>query len=74
MTNLLRKVNKFGSVSYRNKKGQLHRDDGPAVIFPDGSEEWYKNGKWHRDNGPALIRPDGRKEWWENDQFIKKDS
>jgi hypothetical protein len=24
---------------------QLHRDDGPAVIYPDGTNEWWKHGK-----------------------------
>ncbi len=24
--------------------GKLHREDGPAVLHPDGSEEWYLNG------------------------------
>lgn len=23
----------------------VHRDDGPAVIFPDGAERWYIRGK-----------------------------
>jgi hypothetical protein len=23
---------------------QLHRDDGPAVEWPDGISEWYLNG------------------------------
>lgn len=23
----------------------VHRDDGPAVIFPDGVERWYIRGK-----------------------------
>lgn len=23
----------------------VHRDDGPAVIFPDGVERWYLHGK-----------------------------
>jgi len=26
------------------KDGELHREDGPAIIS-DGSEEWYLNGK-----------------------------
>jgi hypothetical protein len=30
----------------------LHRDDGPAVIYPDGTQEWYKRGELlsHLDN------------------------
>jgi hypothetical protein len=25
--------------------GQLHREDGPAVIRPDGTREWWVHGK-----------------------------
>jgi hypothetical protein len=28
---------------YRN--GELHREDGPAVIYADGHQEWWVSGK-----------------------------
>jgi hypothetical protein len=28
---------------YRN--GEPHREDGPAVIWQDGTQEWYLSGK-----------------------------
>jgi len=31
----------------------LHREDGPAVEWYNGSKEWYKNAKLHREDGPA---------------------
>jgi len=49
---------------YRNDKGLLHRIDGPAVIFVDGSKGWYKNGHLHRLNGPAIIYACGTKFWY----------
>ena len=52
--------------SYYNKRGQLHRDDGPARIWPDGTTEWWVEHKRHRLDGPAVIHPDGRQEWWIN--------
>jgi hypothetical protein len=24
---------------------RLHRDDGPAVIYPDGTTEWWRHGR-----------------------------
>ena len=24
--------------------GQLHREDGPAVVWADGTQGWYRNG------------------------------
>ena len=34
-----------------------HRDDGPAVIWPDGYEQWYRDDRLHRDDGPAVTTP-----------------
>jgi hypothetical protein len=38
-------------IKYKNK---LHKEDGPAVIYKNGREEWYINGKRHREDGPAV--------------------
>ena len=46
--------------------GKWHREDGPAIIRPNGSKYWYQNGKRHREDGPAVIQKNGRKEWYLN--------
>ena len=51
--------------------GVLHRHDGPAIIYSDGSKVWYKNDKLHRDDGPAVIYSDGSKTWYKNGVRIK---
>jgi len=33
--------------------GQLHRNDGPAVEYPDGSQFYWQHNKLHREDGPA---------------------
>lgn len=48
------------------KNGQLHREDGPAVEWVDGSKEWFIDGKHHRENGPAIEWDDGKREWYLN--------
>ena len=30
-------------TDWYNEKGQLHREDGPAVELIDGTKEWYLN-------------------------------
>ena len=41
------------------------RNDIPAVIYADGSMEWYQNNGLHRDNDkPAIIMSDGTCEWY----------
>jgi len=34
---------------------EVHREDGPAIMYNDGSEEWFLNGKLHREDGPAIT-------------------
>ena len=46
--------------------GQLHRDEGPAVIYYNGKKEWYKHGKLHREDGPAVEWKDGTQYWYKN--------
>jgi hypothetical protein len=51
---------------YYYKNDYLHRVDGPAVIYPNGTKGYYKDGKIHRDDGPAVIYQNGRTEYWKN--------
>jgi hypothetical protein len=60
--------------SYYNKDLQLHRTDGPAVEYPDGTKRWYLNDKLHRtDGGPAVEYPDGTKRWYLNGKLHRTD-
>ena len=49
--------------TYR-RGGLLHREDGPAVIWPDGTQLHYEDGKLHREDGPAVHGGRGPDEWW----------
>ena len=42
-----------GMIIY-TKNGQVHREDGPAIIT-DWSQEWFQNGVVHRADGPAMM-------------------
>jgi len=44
--------------------GKMHKEDGPAIVYDDGREEWYFNNKKHREDGPAVIHVNGREEWF----------
>ena len=56
-----------GARKYYNHANQLHCEDGPALIFPNGTGVWYHNGLRHRIDGPAVEYADGCKEWWVDD-------
>ena len=54
------------AVNWVDKSWRRHRDGAPAVIWPDGSEEWWQHGELHRDDGPAIVRADGTQEWYQH--------
>ena len=41
----------------------LHRTNGPAVEWANGTKVWYVDGKFHRTNGPAYEGISGHKAW-----------
>ena len=51
----------------------LHREDGPALEYPNGDKEWRLNGKYHREDGPAIEYADGSKEWRLNGKYHRED-
>lgn len=56
------------------KNGKLHRDDDlPAVIWKEGTQEWYQHGLRHRENNPAIIRKDSLYAWWLNGNCHRED-
>jgi hypothetical protein len=38
-------LNVYGITTWYDEAGQLHKDDGPAIILPDGSVNWYLHGE-----------------------------
>ena len=54
----------LNGAKYWYLNGQLHRENGPAVI--DGNyQAWWFNGQLHREDGPAVIDGDCQM-WWLN--------
>lgn len=33
-----------GTDEHYDEQGRLHRESGPAVSYPDGTQEWYVHG------------------------------
>ena len=53
--------------------GKLHREDGPADEWANGTKDWYINGKLHREGGPACEYADGSKSWYINGKLHRED-
>ena len=63
---ITKRVDKDGTIYYKNENGQFHRLNGPAIEYPYGTKEWYINGRLHREDGPAKIWGNGVTEYWLN--------
>ena len=66
-------IDENGKRCWKNEYGELHREDGPACEYNEGSKCWYLNGERHRVDGPAIEWSDGSKEWWLKDQEYTKE-
>jgi hypothetical protein len=61
------------STRYYDRRGNLHREEGPAIYWLGGATEWCHNGEPHRIGGPAVERPNGQKEWWQKGKLHRID-
>jgi hypothetical protein len=68
------KIDNVGDKRYYKDKEMkiLHREDGPAIEWVDGSKSWYRDGKLHREDGPAIECADGSKEWYRDDKLHRE--
>jgi len=66
-------IDRNGTKRWFNQKDQLHREDGPAVEYADGTKRWFQQGKFHRDDGPSIEYNNGDKFWYQHDQLHRED-
>ena len=67
------KTDTYCKFYYKDKeKTILHREDGPAIEYFNGTNSWWLNGKLHRMDGPAIEYANGSKVWYVNDILIFK--
>jgi hypothetical protein len=65
-------IDEYGDKVWGNKKGEFHREDGPAIERKDGAKEWWINGKCHREDGPAIEWATGSKSWYVNGKIHRE--
>ncbi len=66
-------INEFGIKFWRNKKGEYHRLDGPAIEYSNGNKQWWQNGRLHRLDGPTIECVNGGKSWYQNGKLHRLD-
>lgn len=67
-------VSEDGVKSWSTTDGDYHKENEPAITFPDGSEEWWFKGWKHRIDGPAFIDTSNKRiQWfWFGEYFEKQ--
>ena len=63
---------KDGTTSSRELSKVLHREDGPAVVYEDGTSYYYNDGKLHREDGPARVYSNGETYYYVEGAFYTK--
>lgn len=63
----------FGNRFWKNRTGELHRENGPAMEWANGDKEWYIHDQLHRENGPAREYANGYKAWWVHGKLHRND-
>jgi len=71
---------KYGNIDWYDTSGKqyfrgclVHREDGPAIEWKNGSKIWYIDGKRHREDGPACEYSNGDKYWYLNGKEYSKE-
>lgn len=63
----------LNDVEYHYSRGHLHREDGPAVTFSNGTKQWFRGGLRHREDGPAVEYVNGAREWHHRGRLHRED-
>lgn len=53
--------------------GKLHRTDGPAATYADGTIHYVVHGKYHREDGPAVIRSYEKRYFIHGEELTKEE-
>ena len=48
------------------RDGSLHREDGPAIEYANGSRQWYQHNHLHRTGAPAVETINGGEIWYQH--------
>ena len=61
-----------GTVRWRDDEGRRHREDGPAVVWPDGTQYWFNHGRYHFAHGPSDLYASGSLRWYEDGRHLRR--
>ena len=66
-----REYHRDGVVRWLDDEDWSHRLDGPAEVWNDGEQFWYRHGLPHFSHGPAILYVDGTLLWYEDSKHLR---
>lgn len=63
----------YGKLFWVDREGAMHRENGPATVYCDGTQLWQRHGELHREDGPAAIWPDTGQAWYREGELHRED-
>ena len=57
-------VDEDGTMRWLNEDYDLHHVGKPAVVRPNGAQEWWENGEMIRAEGPPDANDNRTVRWW----------
>ena len=67
-----RVYSRSGVVKWLDDEGRVHHEDGPAIVWPHGTQWWYRHGGYHFAHGPADLYVDGSLVWYEKSRKLRE--
>ena len=61
-----RRYHRNGWIQWLDDEGRSHREDGPASVWPNGAQGWFRHGRAHFAHGPSILYADGAIVWYED--------
>jgi hypothetical protein len=56
---MINRTSRNGTKYWYNDNYETHREDGPAIIWANGNQQYYQHDQLHRTDGPAEVFWDG---------------
>ena len=66
-----RRYYRSGTVRWINDKEHRHRVDGPASVWPNGTQYWFRYGDFHFAYGPSILNDDGTLGWYKGYRYLR---
>ena len=68
-----REYRRSGLVKWIDDERYAHREGGPAAVYADGGQFWWRHGQLHFAHGPADLWPSGTLRWYEAGELLLRE-